>query len=52
MNNHAGKRGPYQKRFHDPLFPELKHKTTTPEGKREYGCLYMRRIRNGGVRKK
>jgi hypothetical protein len=50
MNNR--KRGPYQRRFHDPLFPELTQKTTTPEGKRQYGRLYMQRIRKGGGKKK
>lgn len=38
------KRGPYQRRFHTPLFPEI-GKTTTPEGKRDYSKLYQRKLR-------
>lgn len=38
------KRGPYQRRFHIPLFP-IMNKTTTPEGRTEYGKLYMRKLR-------
>lgn len=51
MNN-KGKRGPYQRRLHNPLFPELEMKTTTPEGKTTYARLYMRKLRGGGARKK
>jgi len=39
------KRQPYQKRFHQPLFPHIA-KTTTVEGKRDYQREYMRRLRN------
>lgn len=38
------KRSPYQRRFHEPLFPNIP-KTTTKEGKRAYSKLYMRKLR-------
>ncbi len=44
------KRGPYKRRFHQPMFPDLVLKTTTPEGKREYYKRYMRLTRSQPVR--
>lgn len=39
------KRGPYNRRLHQPLF-ELPAKTTTKQGKTAYQRLYMRAIRS------
>jgi hypothetical protein len=39
------KRGPYNRRLHQPLF-ELAEKTTTKQGKTAYQKLYMRAIRS------
>jgi hypothetical protein len=39
------KRGPYNRRLHQPLF-DLPNKTTTREGKTEYQKLYMRAVRD------
>lgn len=45
MQQSGKKRGPYKRRFHQPLFPELNAKTTTETGRKAYQMLYMRRVR-------
>jgi hypothetical protein len=48
MQQQGKKRGPYKRRFHKPLFPELNAKTTTELGRRTYQMLYMRKVRAEG----
>lgn len=48
MQQQCKKRGPYKRRFHQPLFPELNAKTTTQQGRKAYQMLYMRKVRAEG----
>ena len=50
MQQQGKKRGPYKRRFHQPLFPELNAKTTTQQGRKAYQMLYMRKVRAEGKR--
>ena len=43
------KRGPYKRRFCTPLFPKLKAKTTSPEGRRAYDMYYKRLVRGSAL---
>ncbi len=52
MQQSGKKRGPYKRRFHQPLFPELPAKTTTAVGRKAYQMLYMRRVRAEENRKR
>jgi hypothetical protein len=44
-NRKGSKRGAYKKRFHQPMFPFLTEKTTSPNGYKNYMKEYMRRVR-------